>query len=676
MAQKEFPELYPGWKTVRKIGSGSFGTVYEIERDLFGKIEKAALKYIYIPHSEGEIEELYGNGYDDASITAHFKEYLADIVREYSLMAEMKGHTNVVYCDDIRYIQHDEGFGWDIFIKMELLTPMLKMPVQAFSEEQVIRLGMDICRALVLCRDKGIVHRDIKPQNIFVSDTGDYKLGDFGIARTMERSTGATKTGTIPYMAPEVYNSQSYGSRADIYSLGLVLYWLMNERRLPFLPLPPRTPTVHDTDDARIRRLSGEAVPAPKNGSEELKAIVLRACAFNPEDRFQSAKDMLDALENIDLEKPTPQPKPVPKPAPEPEPTGGIVCGKCGYKNHAGETKCGGCGRDLTTKKPKLIVKKMMWIPVALMVLGVLALILGYFTIHFWTEGSCTKAAVCSICGKVKSEAPGHQWREATCTTAKICEICEMVSGKPLGHEWQEATCDQPKTCLECGSTKGLAKGHSWRAATCDSPSVCENCGEVTGEKLEHIWITATCEIPETCSLCGTESGEALGHVWIAPTFLTPQTCDRCSATEGESIPYENISVKDETLAIRDIYNEIVSKRDAGDYDRVQIKHGVVGYYDDSGALKCLTVYSGTDGIGGYSEDYGRWYYYDNDQLIFAFYDGKDAHRLYFYNGLLMRWRYRPVGVESTDSINYDFEFSDKYLELEKLALEEAYAYS
>ena len=319
MDNNAYPTLYPGWQTVRKIGTGSFGTVYEIERDLFGRKERAALKLITIPQHESDIEELYGSGFDDASITAHFRNYLEDIIREYSLMAEMKGHTNVVYCDDIRYEQHDDGFGWDIYIKMELLTPMMKRLGKEVSDAEVVKLGKDICNALVLCKNRNIIHRDIKPQNIFVSLDGDYKLGDFGIAKTVEKTSGGTKIGTYNYMAPEVYNNQPYGSSADIYSLGLVLYWLLNERRMPFNPLPPAVPTATEMDVSRLRRFRGEAIPAPVHGSDELKRIVLKACAYEPGDRYQSAAEMLhdlNALENPAEEKiPLTAEK-----APEPEP--------------------------------------------------------------------------------------------------------------------------------------------------------------------------------------------------------------------------------------------------------------------------------------------------------------------------------------------------------------------
>ncbi len=294
-------ELWPGWKVVREIGQGSFGAVYEIQRDMFGKIESAALKVLTIPQSQNEIQELRSEGYDDASLTTHFRGYLEDIAREYSLMLDIKGHTNVVYCDDVRYVQHEDGIGWDVFIKMELLSPLMSTLSKTYEEQQVIKLGMDMCNALILCKNENIIHRDIKPQNIFVSKTGDYKLGDFGVAKIADKTVSGTKIGTFKYMAPEVYKSQPYGTSSDLYSLGLVMYWAMNERRTPFLPLPPQIPTPSVDEEARQRRFSGEPVPAPANGSEALKQIVLKACAFNPADRFQDPAQMKDALARLQM---------------------------------------------------------------------------------------------------------------------------------------------------------------------------------------------------------------------------------------------------------------------------------------------------------------------------------------------------------------------------------------
>ncbi len=305
--EEKIKTVWPEWDVIRRIGHGSFGAVYEIKRIQFGKTEKAAVKVLTIPYDRSIIDELYSEGYDDASISKRMHGELQNIVNEYYLMAELKGHTNIVNCDDMQYVEHEEGIGWDVFIKMELLTPLSKVFGKGnkgnVSDESVIKLGKDICQALTLCEKKNIVHRDIKPQNIFRSEFGEYKLGDFGIAKTMEHTTSGTKTGTYKYMAPEVYSNKPYGHSADIYSLGLVLYWLLNEKRMPFIPLTSSVPTSKMEDEARSKRFEGEEFSAPKNGSPALKKIVLKACAFKPKDRFATAQEMLNALKKLSGEK-------------------------------------------------------------------------------------------------------------------------------------------------------------------------------------------------------------------------------------------------------------------------------------------------------------------------------------------------------------------------------------
>lgn len=291
---------WPGWDVLDCIGTGGFGSVYEIRREIFGDVERCALKVITIPKDAGEIEYMRCEGMDDESITNTLHTQVGDIVREYKLMARMRENPNIVHCDDFRYTRHETDLGWDIYIKMELLTPLLKVMDRVQDESEIIRLGIELCNALAACQKHNVIHRDIKPQNIFVSPEGYYKLGDFGIARTMEHTTKATVgIGTYNFMAPEVALGKTYGPAVDIYSLGLVLYWLLNERRGPFVPLPPAPVTYAVNDAARSRRYSGEPIPEPKHGSQALKAVVLKACAFDPQDRYQTAREMMEALKNI-----------------------------------------------------------------------------------------------------------------------------------------------------------------------------------------------------------------------------------------------------------------------------------------------------------------------------------------------------------------------------------------
>ena len=293
MAQ-QFPDVrFPGWEVVRKIGEGSFGGVYEIHRTLpDGRVEKAALKKLTVPKDNSEIRELYSQSFSKENITAHYKDQMRELVNEYTLTQELNGCRNVVFCHDVQCVQHTDGIGWDIYIRMELLKPLKHVLSADYQEMAVLKLGLSLCNALLACQEHHIVHRDIKPENILVSDRGEFKLGDFGIAKVSEKTATGTMTGTMGYMAPEVANRWHYGAQADIYSLGMVLYWMMNRRTLPFLPFPPAIPTAAQRQDAANRRFAGEDFPPPVNGSRELKAIVMKACAFSTEERYQTVQEL------------------------------------------------------------------------------------------------------------------------------------------------------------------------------------------------------------------------------------------------------------------------------------------------------------------------------------------------------------------------------------------------
>ena len=328
MAQSE-EFIFPGWEVTRKLGEGSFGGVYEIRRTLpGGRVEKCALKRLTVPRDSEEIRELYAQSFSKDSITAHYKGRMEELVNEYGIMQSLSGCPNIVNCHDIQYVQHDDGIGWDIYIRMELLYPLKKVLGSSYSEDMACNLGIQLCNALTACHGENIIHRDIKPENILVSGKGAFKLGDFGIAKVSEKTGTGTMTGTYGYMAPEVANHQHYGASVDIYSLGMVLYWMMNRRTLPFLPLPPSIPTGAQRQQAQDRRLSGEHLPPPVDGSEALKKIVLKACAFAPAERYRSAEEMQAALQSCmgtpaAQEQSAPEQKPatITPPAPISEPT-------------------------------------------------------------------------------------------------------------------------------------------------------------------------------------------------------------------------------------------------------------------------------------------------------------------------------------------------------------------
>ncbi len=290
-----------GWKIIRLLGEGSYGKVFEIERSEFGQTYRAALKVITVPQSSAEVRSVISEGMSVSQAEAYFHGIVEELMHEFSIMFKLKGTANVVSCEDLRVLEHPDGIGWDILIRMELLHPLLPYVYEhPMARRDIIRLGIDICKALELCQRYNIIHRDIKPENIFISDNGDYKLGDFGIARTIERtSSGLSKKGTYSYMAPEVYAGKEYGFSVDTYSLGLVLYRMLNKNRGPFLPQPPEAITFSSREQALARRMSGEALPRPFYGEGRLGEIVLKACAFDPKDRYSSPQQLRQELEAI-----------------------------------------------------------------------------------------------------------------------------------------------------------------------------------------------------------------------------------------------------------------------------------------------------------------------------------------------------------------------------------------
>ena len=299
---KQYEPFFGSWKIVRLIGEGTYGKVFEICRSEYGIEEKAALKIISIPASKSEYNSVLTDCMDELSATEYFRNYMQEMIREISLMSKLKGNSYIVCYEDHEVKSRTETVGWDIMIRMELLTPLNEYTREkgTLGKDEVIHLGIDICKALEVCQKYDIIHRDIKPENIFVADYGNFKLGDFGIARIASQTSGAsTRAGTNAYMAPEIYRGEHYGKTVDLYSLGLVLYRLLNDNRLPFMPQYPAPLRFQDRENAQAMRLSGASIPAPTHANPVLANVIAKACAYNAEDRFATATDMRLALESV-----------------------------------------------------------------------------------------------------------------------------------------------------------------------------------------------------------------------------------------------------------------------------------------------------------------------------------------------------------------------------------------
>ncbi len=303
---KKFEPFWGKWYIVERLGGGSYGDVYKVKREEYGEVYYSALKVMSIPRDKTELNEAsLACGTIEKTMT-YFDNIRQNIVKEINLMERLKGKTNIVSYEDHDILPKNGGKdpGYDIFIRMELLEDLQSVAARDISlfrdNREIVKIGKDMGSALSLCHAQNIIHRDIKMGNIFRSIDGDYKLGDFGIARSFNDSnlTMSVK-GTFDYMAPEVYNREHYDFRADIYSLGILLYNMLNGFRGPFLPQTEGVLTTMQKEEALIRRMQGEELPRPRFAYGKLADIVLKACAFSPNNRFATIEEFNEALAGL-----------------------------------------------------------------------------------------------------------------------------------------------------------------------------------------------------------------------------------------------------------------------------------------------------------------------------------------------------------------------------------------
>lgn len=325
--QRLLSSVWPEWKIIKRLGRGTYGAVYEIMRDDLGSSYKCALKVLqmtvstpgaYAPNPEpgfqGQLTAEFGFAPGNIrtgrifpetfSDSDSLEEFVRNVSTEIDLMIQLKGAPGIVSIEDYAVLRERDRC--TILIRMEELEGLRHFldRTGTVSRELVIRLGMDICTALSFCERSNILHRDIKPGNIFYSDKSGFKLGDFGISRRMEsmhEKMLMTGTGTPMYMAPEIYHGERYNNTVDIYSLGLVLYNLLNGGLPPFYDTAGgqgRGGGSTERHYANMRRLKGEPLPLPAFADPELGAVICKACAPQSEGRFATAGEFRQALQN------------------------------------------------------------------------------------------------------------------------------------------------------------------------------------------------------------------------------------------------------------------------------------------------------------------------------------------------------------------------------------------
>jgi ligand-binding sensor domain-containing protein len=288
--------LQPGqmlgpYQIIGQIGKGGMATVYKAyhaNMDRYVAVKVLALQF------------------------AQSEEFLGRFQQEAHLIARLE-HPHILPVYDSGESDH---MPYLVMRYLEAGTLKDRLTAGALSRDEIDRLFTQLADALVYAHENGVIHRDMKPSNVMLDKRGNIFLTDFGIAKLVEGSpqftaTGAV-TGTPDYMSPEQAQGGKVDQRADIYALGVILYEMLTGR----VPYEAETPL------AVILKKIQEPLPPPTSINPsipaELEAVVLKALARDPADRFQSTRAFLEAWKRgIALVTPTYIPVPAAQPAAE-----------------------------------------------------------------------------------------------------------------------------------------------------------------------------------------------------------------------------------------------------------------------------------------------------------------------------------------------------------------------
>ena len=275
-------QLRPGatfagrYEVKEMIGAGGMGVVYRaFDRELQEPIAIKTLKPEAMAGGSAGLDR-FKQEIRLARRIAH-----RNVVRTYDL-----GEQNGMYYLTMEYV---EGTSLK-----QLIVSRGKLPVAV-----TLTVGKQLCRALEVAHAEGVIHRDIKPQNIVVEPSGFLKVMDFGIARLANPPKGkglteaGTSIGTPDYMSPEQLSGAELDPRSDLYAAGVVLFECLTGR-LPFEA---------ETTWALVAKHLEEETPDPRKFNAEvppvLAAVILKAMAKNPADRYATATEMHDALARL-----------------------------------------------------------------------------------------------------------------------------------------------------------------------------------------------------------------------------------------------------------------------------------------------------------------------------------------------------------------------------------------
>ncbi len=275
------------------IGQGSSGTVYSAKNTQTDRLY--IVKHISVPPSPTQVEALIYTGAvaNEEEAQDYYAQSVEELKTELENVGKLSGCPFVQTYTGLQIEPKDGAVGFDCYLLMPFVVSLQRfIDRSAMTHLRALNMSVDLCSAMEALREEGLIHCNVKPQNIFINQYNQYMLGDIGVVRRDElKFTYLPDRYVGEYTAPELRNTLAcLNETMDIYSLGLILYRIYNGNHAPFED--ERT----SAKEAEQQRLDGVELPTPLYADYELAEIIRKACAFKPEDRYQTPTELKQAL--------------------------------------------------------------------------------------------------------------------------------------------------------------------------------------------------------------------------------------------------------------------------------------------------------------------------------------------------------------------------------------------
>jgi len=283
----ELMDFYP----LELLGAGGSGQVYKCKRESYGIEHFSAVKVLLISKDRKKSSDIN---------KAYTEGFIRRGLMEIEAVLKIGAAPNILALEDYKCEELDEK-RIIILIRMELAKPFSISEALKISKIERMKLILELGTALVECEKEGIIHGDIKPENIFIGKDNRIKLGDFGIAGFLMEEAhlgGEESKGTPGYCTPEFWRKSFKHKSMDQYSLGILAYRLFNEGNLAFVDNIGGN-RAESENQAFRRRMNGEKLPFPKQGGRSLGLLLEKAISHLPQNRYESSLEFCQVLEKL-----------------------------------------------------------------------------------------------------------------------------------------------------------------------------------------------------------------------------------------------------------------------------------------------------------------------------------------------------------------------------------------